>query len=60
MSALKKRVYEREEHFAYRKPTREIPPADYSDEVTNEQIEAARKKVGNEFEDWITVDGPAW
>lgn len=59
MGALRKRT---EDHYRmdFRKPTREIPPADYSDEVTDEQLEAARKEVGNMFDDWTVVDGPAW
>ncbi len=42
------------------KSKRDIPPADYSDEVTDEQLEAARQKIGNEFDDWVMVDSPAW
>lgn len=58
MGALRKHA---DEHrFELRKPTREVPPAEYSDEVTDEQLEAARKKMAKEFEDWIVVDGPAW
>lgn len=59
MVAAKKREYERDIAL-YRKPTRDIPPADYSDEVSDEQLEAARKLIGNEFEGWQVVDGPAW
>lgn len=58
MGALRKNS---DEHrFEFRKPTREIPPADYSDEVTDEQLDAARKEVGDMFDEWIVVDGPAW
>lgn len=60
MGALRQRAFEREQTFAFRNPTREIPPAEYSDEVTEAQLEAARKVVGTEFEDWDIVDGPAW
>lgn len=58
VGALKKQAYEPEPRFNQAK--RELPPADYDDEVTDAQLEAARKKVGNEFDDWVIVDGPAW
>lgn len=44
-----------------RKSTLPAQP-DYSDEITQEQIEAARKQVSQLLDDdeWIIVDGPAW
>ena len=41
---------------------RDIPPADYDEEITDEQLEALRKAVAQcvESEEWEIVDGPAW
>ncbi len=58
MSALKKRAPEHDHQFG--QPTRQIPPADYTDEVTEEQLKAVRDKIGGEFDEWEVVDGPAW
>lgn len=58
MGAVKQRAYEHENRYA--KPKREVPPADYSDEVTDEQLDAARKHIGDTFDGWDIVDGPAW
>lgn len=36
-------------------------PADYSDEVSEADMEALRKAVADlDKEEWETVDGPAW
>lgn len=58
MGAVKKTAIQRDVQL--KQPVREIPPADYSDEVTQEQIEAGRKQIGDQFKDWPIVDGPAW
>lgn len=58
MSAMRKRAHEHE--FQSRTAVREIPPADYSDEVTAEQIETAKRILEDDFKDWKVVDGPAW
>lgn len=60
MGAVRSRDFDRENTFNFRKPTREVPPADYADEVTEAQLQAARKLIGDEFENWEIVDGPAW
>lgn len=37
MGAVRSRDFDRENTFNFRKPTREVPPADYADEVTEDQ-----------------------
>lgn len=37
-------------------------PADYSDEITLDDLEAIKKSVEDEVAsgDWVVIDGPAW
>lgn len=60
MGALKQReaAFEPAEFKHTRPPTQ----PDYSDEVTDEQLDDIRKKVADELasERWKIVDGPAW
>ena len=58
MGAFKKPVIQYDMRST--QPKRELPPADYSDEVTTEQLDAARKEMGDPFEEWAVVGGPAW
>ena len=40
---------------------RRTPPAEYSDEITREQIDALNRIApDDEFADFKTVSGPAW
>lgn len=60
MGALKKReaAFEPAEFKHTRPPTQ----PDYSDEVTDAQLDALREDVAEELagEKWKIVDGPAW
>lgn len=45
-----------------RVPPKEPPPADYLDEVEQDDLDALRAYVKGEVEvgEWESVDGPAW
>jgi len=45
-----------------RKPEKSLPPANYSGEPSEEQLDRIRESVREEIEsgNWKTVDGPAW
>lgn len=60
MGAMKRPAVQRD--GGPKKPLRQIPPADYGDEVTDEQLDTLRKHASPAFEgeEWDVVDGPAW
>lgn len=63
MGALKRIDLSMLEDARSEKPMREIEPADYSDEVSDEQFEQLEKLASEaigDADEWQLVAGPAW
>lgn len=60
MSALKKVETYSQTHVQV--PFREIAPADYFDEISDDYLELIKKSASPflDNEEWEVVDGPAW
>lgn len=61
MSAVKRHAGVRN-NAGVRKTFRQIPPADYSDELSEEHFKELEKRAAPALrdEEWEIVDGPAW
>lgn len=62
MRAVKRHAAGVRNDIGPKKPYRQVPPADYSDEVSDEQLNDLKKRAAPAIDEdeWEAVDGPAW